>query len=112
VRYLILSDIHANVTALQAALSAAEGRWDRPICLGDIVGYGPDPNEAVDQIRALNPDVNNFDHLEAGQLIRLPLPPGTLKKVIDTANPSETTEPGKWQLAVAKIKGLYSNAKR
>jgi hypothetical protein len=65
-----------------------------------------------DQIRALNPDVNNFDHLEAGQLIRLPLPPGTLKKVIDTANPSETTEPGKWQLAVAKIKGLFSNAKR
>jgi type II secretory pathway predicted ATPase ExeA len=63
------------------------------------------------QIRALNPDVNNFDNLEAGQLIRLPLPPGTLRKVLDTANPSEAAEPGKWQLAVAKIKGLFSNTK-
>ena len=64
-----------------------------------------------EQIRVLNPDVKNFDQLEAGQLIRLPLPPGTLKKVIDTGNPSETTEPGKWQLALAKIKGLFSNTK-
>ena len=65
-----------------------------------------------EQFRALNPDVKNFDHLEPGKLIRIPLPPGTLKKVIDTANPSETPEPGKWQLAVAKIKGLFSNTKR
>jgi predicted phosphodiesterase len=53
-RYLILSDIHANVTALDTVLAAAEGRWDRAICLGDIVGYGPDPNEAVDRIRSLD----------------------------------------------------------
>ncbi len=53
-RYLIISDIHANVTALDAVLAAAEGRWERAVCLGDIVGYGPDPNEAVARIRALD----------------------------------------------------------
>jgi predicted phosphodiesterase len=52
-RYLILSDIHANITALEAALEAAKGRWEQAVCLGDIVGYGPDPNEAVDRVRAL-----------------------------------------------------------
>lgn len=52
-RYLILSDIHANVTALDAALAAAKGRWEKALCLGDIVGYGPDPNEAIDRVRSL-----------------------------------------------------------
>jgi predicted phosphodiesterase len=52
-RYLILSDIHANVTALNAALNAAKGKWDQAVCLGDIVGYGPDPNEAIDRVRSL-----------------------------------------------------------
>ncbi len=50
-RYLILSDIHANMDALEAALEVAEGRYDRAVCLGDIVGYGPDPNAAVDWVR-------------------------------------------------------------
>jgi len=54
VRFLILSDIHANSTALEAALSAAKGRWERSICLGDMVGYGPDPNEVVDRVRGLD----------------------------------------------------------
>jgi predicted phosphodiesterase len=65
VRFLILSDIHANVTALQAALAAAEGRWDRAICLGDIVGYGPDPNEALDLVRTLNPTIIRGNHDKA-----------------------------------------------
>jgi predicted phosphodiesterase len=52
-RYLILSDIHANLTALETALAAADGRWDKPLCLGDVVGYGPDPNEVIDRVRAL-----------------------------------------------------------
>jgi len=50
-RFLILSDIHANATALSAALAAVEGRWDRALCLGDLVGYGPDPNEVMDAVR-------------------------------------------------------------
>lgn len=53
-RYLILSDIHANITALDTVLAAAKGQWQKAVCLGDIVGYGPDPNEAVDRIRSLD----------------------------------------------------------
>ena len=52
-RLLVLSDLHANLTALEAALSAAKGSWDRVVCLGDVVGYGPDPNEVTSQIREI-----------------------------------------------------------
>jgi predicted phosphodiesterase len=52
-RYLILSDIHANLTALDTVLDAAKNRWDKAVCLGDLVGYGPDPNEVIDRVRAL-----------------------------------------------------------
>jgi predicted phosphodiesterase len=52
-RLLVLTDIHANLTALEAALSAAEGNWQRMVCLGDVVGYGPDPNEVTSLIREL-----------------------------------------------------------
>ncbi len=50
-RTLVLSDLHANLTALQASLKAAEGKWDRVVCLGDVVGYGPDPNEVTSWVR-------------------------------------------------------------
>ncbi|MCC6147160.1 MAG: metallophosphoesterase family protein [Anaerolineaceae bacterium] len=50
-RILIISDIHANFTALQAVLEAA-GNVDATWCLGDLVGYGPDPNECIDLIRS------------------------------------------------------------
>ncbi len=49
-RYLLLSDIHSNLTALEATLAAAEGLWDHGVCLGDVVGYGPDPNPVIDRI--------------------------------------------------------------
>ena len=52
-RYLILSDIHANLTALDTALKAAQGRWDAAACLGDLVGYGPQPNEVIERVRSL-----------------------------------------------------------
>jgi predicted phosphodiesterase len=52
-RILILSDIHANLTALEAALAKAEGRYDTAVCLGDIVGYGPDPAEVSEQIQKI-----------------------------------------------------------
>jgi len=44
VRYLILSDIHANWEALQAVLEHAAGLYDEIICCGDLIGYGADPN--------------------------------------------------------------------
>jgi diadenosine tetraphosphatase ApaH/serine/threonine PP2A family protein phosphatase len=55
-RYLILSDIHANLEALDAVVAAAPpSEFDRLLVLGDIVGYGADPNAVVDRVRALNP---------------------------------------------------------
>lgn len=55
-RYLILSDIHANLEALEAVLAESPaGTYDRLIVLGDLVGYGADPNAVIDRVRALNP---------------------------------------------------------
>lgn len=51
-RYLILSDVHSNLAALEAVLAAA-GAVDAVWCLGDTVGYGPEPNACVERIRAL-----------------------------------------------------------
>lgn len=51
-RVLVLSDIHANFTALDAVLASA-GDFDAAWCLGDLVGYGPDPNECIERIRCL-----------------------------------------------------------
>jgi len=46
-KILVLSDIHANFEALQTVLRSA-GNYDSIWCLGDIVGYGPDPNGCID----------------------------------------------------------------
>ncbi len=71
-RYLILSDLHANSTALEAALSAVAGRWEGVVCLGDVVGYGPDPNEAAASW--------THEHLRPDNLIYLQeLPSGPLE---------------------------------
>jgi diadenosine tetraphosphatase ApaH/serine/threonine PP2A family protein phosphatase len=51
-RYLIISDIHANQAALSAVLADA-GAYDLIWCLGDLVGYGPDPNECIESLRDL-----------------------------------------------------------
>ena len=51
-RILIISDIHANLVALEAVLADA-GPFDAAWCLGDLVGYGPNPNECVARVRAL-----------------------------------------------------------
>lgn len=55
-RTLVLSDIHANLVALEAVLAAA-GPYDRLWFLGDLVGYGPNPNECVERLRDLGPAV-------------------------------------------------------
>ncbi|MCB0118550.1 MAG: metallophosphoesterase family protein [Anaerolineales bacterium] len=47
-----MSDLHANYTALQAVLKDA-GEVDETWCLGDLVGYGPDPNAVVEEIREI-----------------------------------------------------------
>jgi diadenosine tetraphosphatase ApaH/serine/threonine PP2A family protein phosphatase len=68
VQYLIVSDIHANLQALEAVLAAASS-WDRLLVLGDLVGYGAQPNEVVDRVRALAPHAivrGNHDKVAAG----------------------------------------------
>ena len=51
-RILVISDLHANITALEAVLADA-GKVDATWCLGDIVGYGPDPNDTVELVRTI-----------------------------------------------------------
>lgn len=51
-RILVMSDIHANYTALEAVLKDA-GQVDETWCLGDLVGYGPDPNAVVEEVREI-----------------------------------------------------------
>jgi diadenosine tetraphosphatase ApaH/serine/threonine PP2A family protein phosphatase len=52
VPHLILSDIHANREALDAVLADASGKYDQILCLGDLVGYGAEPNEIVEWARS------------------------------------------------------------
>lgn len=48
----VISDVHANVLALDAALRALrEHGAETIVCLGDLVGYGPAPNETIERIR-------------------------------------------------------------
>lgn len=50
-RLLVISDIHANLAAFEAVLEDAEGKWDQIWCLGDVIGYGPDPDESLALLR-------------------------------------------------------------
>ena len=64
-RLLVFSDVHANATALEAAFEACAGRWERAVCLGDVVGYGPDPNEVVERVRSLVSGIVRGNHDKA-----------------------------------------------
>ncbi len=64
-RYLLLSDIHANLEALEASLDSAQGDYDQVLCLGDLVGYGPDPNAVIDRVRAVTRVVIRGNHDKA-----------------------------------------------
>lgn len=68
-RVLVLSDLHANLTALEAVLAAVEGRWDSCVCLGDVVGYGPDPDEVTSRLRALNATTIRGNHDKAASAL-------------------------------------------
>jgi predicted phosphodiesterase len=70
VRYLILSDLHANRPALDAVLSdAAAVGYDAVLVLGDLVGYGADPSAVMERTLELNPVAivrGNHDKVCAG----------------------------------------------
>src|SRR6478672_8216336 len=64
-RLLILSDLHANLTAFDAALKSAYGRWDGAVCLGDVVVYGPDPASVSEKLQGITKDVIRGNHDKA-----------------------------------------------
>lgn len=64
-RYAVVSDLHSNIEALAAVLGAVDDLGiDGVLCLGDLVGYGADPNEVIDLIRTRTVNVvrGNHDH--------------------------------------------------
>jgi diadenosine tetraphosphatase ApaH/serine/threonine PP2A family protein phosphatase len=69
-RYLVLTDIHANLEALDAVLTDARARgYAKTLVLGDLVGYGADPNAVVERVRALAPAAivrGNHDKVACG----------------------------------------------
>jgi predicted phosphodiesterase len=69
-RYVILSDIHGNLEALDAVIAHAERQpYHAVLVLGDLVGYGADPNAVITRIQALNPIASvrgNHDKVAAG----------------------------------------------
>ena len=71
-RALILGDIHSNLAALQAVIRDAENRggFDLIWCLGDTVGYGPDPNSCLELLRRyeLLAVAGNHDHAAVGKM--------------------------------------------
>lgn len=68
---LVLSDVHANLSALDTVLDEVVGIFDTIWYLGDIVGYGPDPNACVARLRELEPEywlAGNHDWAALGQI--------------------------------------------
>ena len=66
----LFSDIHGNLEALQAVLAyLKENKIEKHICLGDIIGYGANPNECVEEVKALKCPVvvGNHDYVGIGQ---------------------------------------------
>jgi predicted phosphodiesterase len=70
-RYGVISDVHANLHALDAALDfLSTQQVDRYLCAGDLVGYGPLPNECVQRVRDLDAAcvAGNHDLIALGRL--------------------------------------------
>jgi diadenosine tetraphosphatase ApaH/serine/threonine PP2A family protein phosphatase len=86
-RYLVLTDIHGNIDALEAVLEAA-GPVDGHLVLGDVVGYGAGPNEVIARVRGLAPQViirGNHDKVIAGLEVPEAFYPAALQSAAWTA---------------------------
>ena len=80
-RVLIISDIHANLIALEAVI-AESGNFEAVWCLGDLVGYGPNPNECIALVRSLPNLICIIGNHDAASLDRID---------IDAFNPEART---------------------
>jgi diadenosine tetraphosphatase ApaH/serine/threonine PP2A family protein phosphatase len=69
-RYLVISDIHANLEAFDTVMAEAKPlTYDKVLLLGDLVGYGADPNAVCDRVREMKPDAlirGNHDKVGSG----------------------------------------------
>jgi diadenosine tetraphosphatase ApaH/serine/threonine PP2A family protein phosphatase len=82
-RFAILSDVHANLEALEAVLADARARkCTRFVCLGDVVGYNANPGECVRLIRELDCPVVKGNHDEAASRRA---PPGDFNEIAERA---------------------------
>lgn len=70
-KYAIISDIHANLEALQAVLADMQPHAERMVCLGDIVGYNANPIECLELIRSRCEVVIAGNHDQAACDVRL-----------------------------------------
>lgn len=62
-RYAVISDIHGNLDALDAVLALArELKAEHVVCLGDVVGYGPEPSQCLERIREADSTVIAGNH--------------------------------------------------
>ena len=70
-RYGVIADVHGNLPALEAVLDALQRIGvDAYACAGDLVGYGPEPNECVETVRKLGAATvaGNHDLIALGAL--------------------------------------------
>ena len=75
-KIVVTADIHANMEALNAVLDSVNGQYDGFISLGDMVGYGPDPEACIQRVKGLKkhtrPCILLTGNHEEGLLKRLP----------------------------------------
>tara|TARA_R110002126_G_scaffold6119_4_gene32211 strand:+ start:9424 stop:10158 length:735 start_codon:yes stop_codon:yes gene_type:complete len=70
-RYAVLGDVHSNISALEAVLKDARAVGvDRFLCVGDVVGYGAAPSQAIEMLREIDCGVvkGNHDAAVTGEL--------------------------------------------
>ncbi|MBZ5551895.1 MAG: metallophosphatase family protein [Acidobacteriia bacterium] len=61
-RYLIITDVHSNLDALDAVFQAESENYEQVLCCGDVVGYGPSPNEVIERLIACEATVIRGNH--------------------------------------------------
>lgn len=114
-RIVLLSDIHANVTALQAVLEDIHhiGSFDSIALLGDLVNYGPRPNETIDIVRNLPYPIlvnlwgNHEYSIFGGSLERFSTDRG--RSVLKYTNELLTEKSRSFLLSKMNTKGYYKN---